>query len=130
MKLVKSPTNIIQQVIRPGQKGVNIEIPLKSGLKNDNIDHVEPACNCTAKVGWSKEAITASYDDNTSKASVEEYPLGVKTVRKHLTVYHKDGKPLKVKKLGKGMIWNPKKSKEHVFFEVTVALNPESFKQD
>lgn len=129
MNVLENNTVVIQEIIRPGQKNVEVLIPLKDAANRNSIEHVEPACNCTAKVSWTDDEIVARYTDNTAPSNINQYPTKTRTIRKHLTIYHNDGEPLKVKKLGKGMIFNPKKSKEVVYFEVTVSTNEANFKE-
>jgi len=125
MKAAKETRTIVQGVIFPQQKGVKVFVPFREGVRKSDIQTIVPGCGCTANVTWDSDGATASYSDNTPKADVEKYPTKTKTVTKHLTIYHNDGKPLKVSHPGKGKIYNPRKSKEVVYFDVTVSTNLE-----
>lgn len=84
----------------------------------NTIQKVQPGCGCTAKIDQLADRIRAVFTDQT----VNDHFKGKDelSLTKTLTVFYKDGKPLKTKNNRGVEIWNPEKEQDVLTFSVKI----------
>lgn len=80
--------------ISPGDTGVRVEWKFNEGSGKD-IERVVPSCGCTGSPEILEDRLVLYYDDNTDENDIKASG-GAKIIRKSVTVYLKDGEPLRV----------------------------------
>lgn len=109
---------VVPEPIKHGDSGIPIKWDFKD-LKLEDIEDVVPGCGCTAEISINSEGITATYHDNTKAEDIPKTAPWFFQTKKVLTVYIKDGEPIKIPG-PKGMNFNPKKTKVKIYFHACV----------
>ena len=97
--------------------------------KESEVEEVVAGCGCT-NLKYKNGKITGTFTDNTRFANIEEiinyqnsYPNKCMPFIKTVTVYYKDGKPLKVTNEYGNEEWNPEKEHYTLYLSGFIKLN-------
>lgn len=113
-ELFHNVLTVVTQPIKAGSK-VTIDWPYKA-LSKDLVEETKGNCGCT-KPDILDDRIRAVYTDSTKRGDIKD---GAIVVSKSVTVYLRDGEPLKVKNKKGVEQDNPEKTSITLTFHVTV----------
>jgi hypothetical protein len=93
---------IFPSAIEAGSDGNIVEFYLNPETSKGDIEEVKVGCGCTADIKILDDRIQATYTDSTPSSSFEGKSTSHHIpIEKNMTVFYKDGKPLKITDAGK-----------------------------
>lgn len=109
---------VVPVPIQRGQGDINLRWDFNE-LSIDLIEDVVPGCGCTAQLSIDNTGISAVYKDNTKESDVPKNAPWFYPTKKAITVYIRDGEPIKIPG-PKGMTFNPKKKQIKLYLHACV----------